>query len=146
MAGGMGQKDKRLSPAPLLFPDVIHDRRVIDLKLGLVTQPFKKALGGVALFAGSVQIVLKPLRNEVGEPVQLGPLDLRLSLITGRDRKHHLLLLHARTRDPQLAGGLPCEQKGPRLQHSTLPAARLSRHFSGQLSHCRSHDTMSFFL
>jgi hypothetical protein len=32
------------------------------------------------------------LINETGEPVQLGPLDLRRSLVAGRDRKlHHLL-------------------------------------------------------
>ncbi|MFZ1727775.1 MAG: hypothetical protein WBO29_03485, partial [Albidovulum sp.] len=33
----------------------------------------------------------------------------------------------------------PCKQQGPKWQHFTLPAARLSRHFRGQLLHCRSH-------
>ena len=33
----------------------------------------------------------------------------------------------------------PSKQKGPKWQHFTLPAARLSRHFRGSLLHCRSH-------
>ena len=112
MAGGMGQRDKHLPAAPPLFPDIILDRRIAALKLVLVAQPFKNALGGVALFTGTVQIVLHPLVDEAGETIQLGPLDLRRSLITGRDRKHHHLL-HARTRDPEMAGGLPFAHTAP---------------------------------
>ena len=86
--------------------------RLTALKLVLVAQSFKNALGGVALFTGTVQIVLHPLVDEVGEPVQLGPLDLRRSLITGRDRKHHHLL-HARTRNPEMASGLSFAHTAP---------------------------------
>jgi hypothetical protein len=89
-----------------LFPDVILDRRVTALKLVLVAQPFKNALGGVALFTGTLQIVLHPLIDEDGEPIQLGPLDLRRALIARRHREHHHLL-HARTRNPEMASSLP---------------------------------------
>jgi len=57
-----------------MFTDAIPDRCVSAAKLVLVAQPFKDALGGVPLFAGTVQIVLHPLVDEAGEPVQLGRL------------------------------------------------------------------------
>jgi peptidoglycan/LPS O-acetylase OafA/YrhL len=48
------------------------------------------------------EIVLKPLVDEAGEPVQLGALDRSRSLISGWDRKAHHLV-HARTRNPKVA-------------------------------------------
>jgi len=143
------------------FGDVFLDRRVATLKPVLVPQPFKNALGGVALFAGTVEAVLQPLIDEAGEPEQIGPFDQRRSLIPAWDRKHHLLL-QARTRHPEMARCRsfahtaptreanfryksttkifrpPGKQQGPKWQHFTLPAARLSRHLHGSLLHCRS--------
>ena len=85
-----------------MFADIVLYRRVTALKLVLVAQPFKDALGGVALFAGTLQIVLQPLINEARETIELGPLDIRRALVAGRDREHHHLL-HARTRYPEMA-------------------------------------------
>jgi hypothetical protein len=68
----------------------------------LIPQALKNALGGVALFARKAEIVLKPLVDEAGEPVQLGALDRSRSLISGWDRKAHHLV-HARTRNPKAA-------------------------------------------
>jgi hypothetical protein len=39
----------------------------------------------------------------------------------------------------------PCNQQGPKWQHFTLPAARLSRHFHGSLLHCRSQRNENQF-
>lgn len=49
-------------------------------------------LGGVALPAGTVEIVLQPLINEAGGAIELGPPDVRRSLIARRNRKYHHLL------------------------------------------------------
>jgi hypothetical protein len=103
VAGSMRQRDKHLSATPPLFPDVILDRRVTVLKLVFVTQSFRNALGGVALLTGTLQIVLHPLINEARETIELGPLNICRPLIAGRHREHHLLLLHARTRYPEMA-------------------------------------------
>ena len=102
MAGGMGQRDKHLATASSMFPDIVLDRRLTAAKLVLIPQALKNALGGVALFARKAEIVLKPLVDEAGEPVQLGALDRSRSLISGWDRKAHHLV-HARTRNPKVA-------------------------------------------
>ena len=111
-AGGMRQRDKHLSAEPPLFPDVILDRRVATSERMLIPQPFKNVLGGVALFAVPAEIFLQPLVDEARETVELGPLDPRRSLITGRGRKHHHLL-HACTRNPEMAGGHPFAHTAP---------------------------------
>ena len=77
-----------------------------------VAQPFKNALGGMALLPVPAEIVLQPLINEAGEAVQLRPFDPRRSLITGRYRKHHHLL-HACTRYPEMARCHPFAHTAP---------------------------------
>ena len=119
VAGGMCQWHKHLPTAPPMFTDIGLDRRVAAAKLVLVAQPFKDALGGVALFAGTVQIVLQPLINEAGEAIKFGPPDLRRPLIAGWHREHHHLL-HARTRYPEMAGGLPFAHPAP-TREADLP-------------------------
>jgi hypothetical protein len=96
-----------------MFPDITLDRRLTAAKLVLIPQALKKALGGVALLARKAEIVLKPLVDEAGEPVQLGPLDRSRYLIPGWDRRAHHLV-HARTRNPKVA----CCRS---LAHATTP-------------------------
>lgn len=88
-----GIKDHILRlPAPSVAGDHIaaapndNPIDIAPLKLVLVAQPFKNALVRVALFAGTVGGVLQPLIDEAGEPVQLGPLDICRSVMSGRDQ------------------------------------------------------------
>jgi hypothetical protein len=83
----MWQWHKHLSTAPHMFPDIGFYRRIAALKLVLVSQPFKNALGGMALFRGTVEIILQPLVNEAGEAIKFGAFYLHSSPIAGRDRK-----------------------------------------------------------
>ncbi|AGI71613.1 hypothetical protein OA238_c14680 [Octadecabacter arcticus 238] len=99
----MCQWDKHLSMVAAMFPDIVLDRGLPASKLMLVPQTFKNALGRVALLTVPAEIVLQPLINEAGKASKLGPLDLRSSLISGRNRKAHHLL-HARARYPKMNG------------------------------------------
>jgi hypothetical protein len=85
VAGGVGQRHKHLSPAPAMFPDVILDRRVAAHEAMLIAQPLKNPFGSVPLLAVPVEVFLQPLIDEAGEGIELRPLDLRRSLITGWD-------------------------------------------------------------
>lgn len=56
VTGGMRQRDKHLTTAAPVFPDIVLDRRIAALELVHVPQPFKNALGRVALFARTVNV------------------------------------------------------------------------------------------
>ena len=51
----------------------------------LIAQPLKNPFGSVPLLAVPVEVFLQPLIDEAGEAIELRPLDLRRSLITGWD-------------------------------------------------------------
>ncbi|ALI56890.1 mobile element protein [Celeribacter marinus] len=147
----MGQRHKHLPPAPAMFPDVILDRRVAAHEAMLIAQPLKNPFGSVPLLAVPVEVVLQPLIDEAGEPVQLGPLDLRRSLISGRDRKHHHLR-HARTRYPKMVRCRPFAHAAPTREadlpvkfHAentpALPANRKGQ--SGKVLLCPQQDNLA---
>ena len=74
---GMGQRHKHLSTAPAVFTDAVLDRRVAALEPVLAPEPLKNTLGGMPLLAVLAEVFQQPLVNDLGETVQLWPLDLR---------------------------------------------------------------------
>ena len=68
-----------------MFPDVILDRRVAAHEAMLIAQPLKNPFGSVPLLAVPVEVFLQPLIDEASEAIELRPLNLRRSLITGGD-------------------------------------------------------------
>jgi len=67
----------------------------------LVSKPIKNPLGRVALLAVLANVVAQPLVDDLGEFVQLGPLDRRRPPIPWRYRKAQHLL-HALARNPKM--------------------------------------------
>jgi hypothetical protein len=67
-----------------MFTDIILDRRVAAREAVLVPQTLKNTPGGMPLLAVPAKVFLQPLIDEAGEPVQLGPFDLRRAPIARR--------------------------------------------------------------
>ena len=142
------QRDKHLPPPALLIAHVILDDRVAAGEPVLVPQPVKNPLGRVTLLAGPANIITQPLVDNLGEPVQLRPLDRRHPPIPRRNRKTQHLL-HALARNPEvtcrLARAHPVPNGETNLQiqfHGenapALPAARKGK--SGRVLLRRQRD------
>ena len=101
MARLVMQRDKHLPPAALLLAHVILDDGVAASEPVLVPQPIKNPLGRVTLLAVLANIVAQPLVDDLGEPVQLRPLDRHRPPIPRRYRKAQHLL-HALARNPKM--------------------------------------------
>jgi hypothetical protein len=71
------QRDKHLPSAGQLIAHVILDDGVAAGEPVLVSKPIKNSLGRVALLAVLANVVAQPLVDDLGELVQLGPLDRR---------------------------------------------------------------------
>src|SRR6202007_190949 len=96
------QRDKHLPMAALMFTHVILDDGVAAGEPMLVPQPIKNPLGRVTLLAVLASVIAQPLLDDLGEPVQLRPLDRRRPPIPRRYRKTQHLL-HALARNPKVA-------------------------------------------
>ena len=95
------QRDKHLPMAALMFTHVILDDGVAAGEPMLVPQPIKNPLGRVTLLAVLASVIAQPLLDDLGEPVQLWPLDRRRPPIPRRYRKTQHLL-HALARNPKV--------------------------------------------
>src|SRR5271167_3724994 len=101
MARGVVQRDKHLPPTAQLIAHVILDDGVAAGEPVLVSKPIKNPLGRVTLLAVLADVVAQPLVDDLGEPVQLRPLDRRRPAIPRRYRKTQHLL-HALARNPKV--------------------------------------------
>src|SRR4029453_16501572 len=106
VAGCVVQRDKHLPPPALLLAHVILDDGVAAGEPVLVPQPIKNPLGGVTLLAVLTVVVAQPLVDDLGEPVQLRPLDRCRPPIPRRHRKTQHLL-YAFARNPKVPCCLP---------------------------------------
>src|SRR6202008_3498322 len=127
----------------------------------------KNPLGRVTLLAVLASVIAQPLLDDLGEPVQLRPLDRRLPPIPRRYRKTQHLL-HALARNPKVtrrlarthpvpygetnlqiqfhgenAPALPDARKGKRGPFRPRPARGLPRRYRGRLFHRRSQSFRS---
>ena len=101
MARRMDQRHEHLpTPAVVLAHIVLHDR-VAAAEPVLGAKPVENALGRVALLAQLLQILLQPLVDDLGEPVQLRTPNRCRSPIARRHRKAQHLL-HALARNPEM--------------------------------------------
>ena len=108
----MGQRHKHRPTAPAIFPDIVLNRRIAALEPVFVTQPLKNPFGSVPLLAVPAELFLQPLVDKASEAIELWPLDLNRSLITGWCRKQRHLR-HARTRYPRIARCRPFTHAAP---------------------------------
>ena len=76
VAGRVVQRHEHLPPAAALLAHVILHDGVAAGEPVLVPQPLENPLGRVTLLAALADIVPQPLVDDLGEPVQLRPLDL----------------------------------------------------------------------
>ena len=106
MARGVVQRHEHLLPAPLLIAHVVLHDRVAAREPVLIPQPIENPLGRVTLLALLPDIIAQPLLDDLGEPVQLGPLGRRRPPIPRRNRKPHHLL-HALARYPKMPSRCP---------------------------------------
>ena len=141
----MRQRHEQLpAPAAVLTHVILHDC-VAPAKPVLAAQPVEDPLGGVTLLARLTAVVLQPLVNELGEPVELRPTHLppcadtpaapRTAASSSRSRaqSRNAPPLRARSSPPGTPG-VPCDtaprceslrplrrRKGPHWQSFTPP-------------------------
>ena len=72
VARGMGQRDEHLLRPPPMFPHVVLHDSVLAGEPVLLPQPFKDALGGVALLPGNPKVVFQYPVDDAGKGLQLG--------------------------------------------------------------------------
>ena len=101
MARCMRQRHEHLAPQPFMLTQVILHDGIAANEPVLIPQPFENTLGGVALLAVPALILSQPRIDNLGEPIQLRPLDLGPPPVTGRHRKTQHLL-HAVARNPEM--------------------------------------------
>lgn len=112
VAGRVVKRHEHLPAAPLVLAHVrLHDGVAAGEPV-LLPQPVENPLRGVALLSRAVQVLAQPSVDDLGEPVELRPLDRRRPAIAGRHGVHdHLVDAVARdaevTRDGALAHALP---------------------------------------
>ena len=72
VARRMGQGHKHLLRPPPMFPHVVLDDGVSAVESVFVPEALKDALGGVALFPGTPEVVCQDLVDDAGEGLKLG--------------------------------------------------------------------------
>jgi len=83
----MRKQHEHLPATPLMLTHVILDDRIAAGKTVFVPQPFEYPFGCMTLFAVPTLILEQPPVDDLGEPIQLRPLDRRRSPIPRRNRK-----------------------------------------------------------
>jgi hypothetical protein len=101
MAWRMVQRHEHLPAAPAMLADIVLHNGVAAAEPVLVAQPLEHRLRRVALLAVLGEILQQPPFDDLGETVQLRPLDLGAPPISGRYRKTQHLL-HGLARDPEM--------------------------------------------
>jgi hypothetical protein len=111
----MVQWYKHLFAATLLGPNVVFDGGVASIKPALIAQPFKYALGCVALLTGTTLIFGQPMIYLFRVRIQLRTLNRNRPSITGRLRiRQHL------------RNTIPADTKIPGNLTPTQPALKMS--------------------
>ena len=79
----VGERHEHLSTPPPPIPDIVLDDRVAASEAMLFAPPIKHPPGGMVLLAMHVPIPVEPGVDDLGEPIQLRPLDRNLAPVAG---------------------------------------------------------------